>query len=340
MKRLLVRVLYGCGLLGLYHRLRNQRALTVISLHRVLAVSDPRWQTCDPLYTMSDRLFDQCVQFFSRHYSVVSLAELEAARQSGSRLPRCPLLITFDDGWADNYQYALPILRRRKLPAALFVASDVLGRREAFFQERMIGAWRRGRLASTDLAALWNALGSPPPDNVLAQTNVQALIARLQSLPVAERGLLLERIGYRLEDEQRQMLTSQELRDMANDGFGVGTHGKAHEALTTVSNPDVELSESKLAVAAAMQVRPETICSLSFPFSKQNAAVIARARATGYKLLFGGGLSLTPLDPVLPDLLARVAVDAAGICDDRGNFSPSLLAAYLFRRPHRMLQPG
>jgi hypothetical protein len=111
MKRLALQLFYACGLLGMYHRLRNRRALTVVSFHRVIAATDPRWQTCDPLYTVSDRLFDQCLQFFARHYSVVSLADLEKARESGDELPACPLLITFDDGWADNFTFALPALQ-------------------------------------------------------------------------------------------------------------------------------------------------------------------------------------------------------------------------------------
>ena len=82
-KRTLLEVLYACGAPTIYHRLRNRRALTVIALHRVLSTADARWQTCDPLYTLSERFFEQCLEFLVDHYSLVSLADLERAHLRG-----------------------------------------------------------------------------------------------------------------------------------------------------------------------------------------------------------------------------------------------------------------
>jgi len=91
--------LYGSGLLGLYHRFRNRRSLTVIMFHRVIDPADPRWASCDPDYTLDAALFERCLAFFSRHYNVVSAADVLAARKGGASLPPRALLITFDDGW-------------------------------------------------------------------------------------------------------------------------------------------------------------------------------------------------------------------------------------------------
>ncbi len=118
-RSLALSALYRTGLLGCWHRWRNRSALTVLSLHRVLPESDPRWAGSDPLYTVSTRFFEQLLTWITRHYSVVSLQDVEAA-SAGAKLPPCPLLITFDDGWADNHDHALPVLRQFGLPAALF----------------------------------------------------------------------------------------------------------------------------------------------------------------------------------------------------------------------------
>src|SRR5690606_15174773 len=103
---LVKRALYRSGLLGLYHRLRNRRALTVIMFHRVLTQQDPRWASCDPDYTLEAGLLERCLEFFRRHYNVVSSDDVLAARRDGTPLPDRALLITFDDGWADNHAHA------------------------------------------------------------------------------------------------------------------------------------------------------------------------------------------------------------------------------------------
>jgi peptidoglycan/xylan/chitin deacetylase (PgdA/CDA1 family) len=338
LKRSLLALLYASGLLGLYHRIRNCNALTVISLHRILAEDDPRWRTCDPLYTLSARSFEQCVRFFKAHYSIVSLEDLLGARRNGRPLPSRPLLITFDDGWADNYLYALPILQRTNVPAALFVAADAIDRREAFFEERLIAAWRCGRLLPEHVRALWRRAGSDEPQELQSESAVRALIARLQTLGLAERSAILAAHSDVFADEERQMLTGAELKDMSSAGVGIGTHGKAHVAMTRATDVDAELNGAKQIVAAVLGVAPERVSTLSFPFSKQNDSVIQRARAAGYELLFGGGLTLTPLTNGLPDLIARVGVTAHEVTDDRGNLLAARLAAALFRRPHRSLE--
>jgi peptidoglycan/xylan/chitin deacetylase (PgdA/CDA1 family) len=341
LKRLLVALLYASGLLALYHRVRNRDALTVISLHRVLAENDPRWRTCDPLYTLSDRVFEQCVRFFQAHYSIVSLAALIAARRDGRRLPPRPLLITFDDGWADNYRYALPILEKSSVPAALFVAADAIDRREAFFEERLIAAWRRGMLSAADLRALWRRTvqGEAEPPEPQSESAIRALIARLQAVAPSVRSEILASHAQALADDERQMLTTGELQGLAAAGIVVGTHGKAHVALTRAADLDAELSGAQH-IVAALGVAPQSVNTLSFPFSKQNQRVIQRARAAGYELLFGGGLTLTPLAAGLPHLIARVGITAHEVTDASGNLLASRLAAALFRRPHRGLEPA
>src|SRR5690606_17418205 len=121
--------------------------------HRVLDPRDPRWQSCDPDYTMSTGLLAHSLAFFKRHYNVVSLGQVLAARRGQEPLPSRALLITFDDGWADNAEFALPELQRAGVPALLFVVADVVGQRQPFFQEQLVSAWRRGRLTVTGLAA-------------------------------------------------------------------------------------------------------------------------------------------------------------------------------------------
>lgn len=62
-------------------------------------------------------------------YTAISLSELVAHMTAGAPLPARPVVITFDDGYADNYTTALPILKRYGLKATVFVVTDFLDER-------------------------------------------------------------------------------------------------------------------------------------------------------------------------------------------------------------------
>ena len=98
----------------------------VAMFHRVLPRGGPRWEQAEPAYTISDRVFVECLEFFRRYYTVVSLDDVLAARQGLRPLPPRALLITFDDGWLDNLEVALPPLQRAGLPAGVFAATEPL----------------------------------------------------------------------------------------------------------------------------------------------------------------------------------------------------------------------
>src|SRR5262249_27677748 len=64
--------------------------------------------------------------FVQRAYRVVSLDELVHALERGAQLPPRALVITFDDGYADNYRLGLPVLRALGLPATIYVATGAV----------------------------------------------------------------------------------------------------------------------------------------------------------------------------------------------------------------------
>ena len=95
--------------------------------HRVLGAGDERWAHADPRYTITDEQLEQCIEFFGNHYTLVDIAAVQAAARGQQALPARALLVTFDDGWADTEEYALPVLLRRRCPAVVVVVSSAVG---------------------------------------------------------------------------------------------------------------------------------------------------------------------------------------------------------------------
>jgi peptidoglycan/xylan/chitin deacetylase (PgdA/CDA1 family) len=116
LKGLLGRSLFASHLDALL--LRN--AAVIVAFHRVQATDG-----CDPLTVGVDTFESHC-HFFKRHFQVVSLRALVRRLEHGISVDH-QLAITFDDGYRDNFDNALPILEKLSLPATFFVVSDWVG---------------------------------------------------------------------------------------------------------------------------------------------------------------------------------------------------------------------
>lgn len=306
--------------------------------HRILPSDDPRWSSCDPDYTLSTELLARSLQFFKRHYHVVSLAQVLALRRGGERLPRRALLISFDDGWSDNAEYALPLLQRENLPAVMFVVSDAVGTRQPFYQERIVSAWRRGTLRVAQLTSALtqagDAMTQPADEGIDA---LRAAISRIERLPAATRDALLAPLASALDDGQRHMVDVAELVRLKAGGVALGLHGKTHTHLTRAADLDAELGGARDALAALLDDAGGRAESMSFPHGAHDRVIAQRAHDAGYELVFTSVPVLNPVGADVGWMLGRTGFDHDAIVDARGRFRPDRLALSLFRRAHQRL---
>lgn len=336
------KLLYGSGVLGLYHRLRNADTLTVVMFHRILPPDDPRWDSCDPSYTLSVDLLASSLAFFKRHYNVVTVEQVLAARRSDTRLPPRALLVTFDDGWADNAEFALPQLQRAGLPALLFVVADAVGARQPFFQERIVAAWRRGALKASELAVLLPADAAAPDvapgvDDRGGIDFLRAVIDAFEALEPDKRSALLAPLASVLDDGLRHMVDVDDLHLLQRGGVALGLHGKTHAPMTSVPDLAVELDGARAALARKLGQPGLALESMSFPHGAHDQVIAQRAHESGYELVFNSVPVLNPTQARPGWLLGRTGFETGTVLDSRGRFRPDWLALYLFRRAHRRL---
>lgn len=308
--------------------------------HRVLEPSDARWHSCDPDYTLSAKLFGDCLTFFRRHYNVVSTQAVREAARGGARLPPRPLLITFDDGWSDNAHHALPRLQAAGMPALLFTVADAVDRKEPFFQERIISAVRAGRLPLEDFAATLRSEGiSASVPNGAPLRALRPLIAALESADSLVLQRVVDALEPRLRDGLSHMVTRADLATLARGGVEIGLHGKTHGPMTRASDLDAELGGARVQVAAMLEASAAPT-TMSFPHGKYDERIATRARESGFELVFTSVPALNPTEPKPGWLLARLGFETDTIADARGRFRPDWLALYLFRRPRKVLARG
>lgn len=106
------------------HQLLLKDAAVVVAFHRVFPVGVRRERPSG--LTIDLDLFERYCRFFQRYFHVIPLQELVTRLERNQDLNR-RLVITFDDGYRDNFEHAAPILERCSLPATFFVVTQWMG---------------------------------------------------------------------------------------------------------------------------------------------------------------------------------------------------------------------
>lgn len=124
-------------------RWRKPGSLVVLMYHRVLPKDSPARKTEQPGMYVSPETLDLHLGELKRHFELVYLDEWLRRAKEGSPLPRLACAITFDDGWRDNYEFALPVLVKHGAPATIFLVSGYIGTSYRFWPNRLMGLLRR-----------------------------------------------------------------------------------------------------------------------------------------------------------------------------------------------------
>ena len=99
----------------------RQYVVPIMMYHHVADVDPKRSDTVSP------ERFDWHMAYLKKHhFNVLPLRTLVQIIKQGKPLPRKSVVITFDDGSADNFQYAFPVLKKYDFPATIFVITDVV----------------------------------------------------------------------------------------------------------------------------------------------------------------------------------------------------------------------
>ena len=102
------------------HHLLLANAAVIVAFHRI-----NRSSTWDGL-TCSVHLFEKYCRLFADYFHVISMQDLLSKLENGIPLDR-NVVITFDDGYQDNYDFAIPVLKSLGLPATFFLTSQFIG---------------------------------------------------------------------------------------------------------------------------------------------------------------------------------------------------------------------
>lgn len=262
--------------------------LSVLVLHRVLEGPDPLYpEALDALR------FTQMCQWLSSMFTVLPLDAAVQHLGSGT-LPERALAITFDDGYADNRQVAMPILQSMGLPATVFVATGFLDG-GCMWNDIIIESFRRTRFLVADLRDLLPQGDSATFELSTASQRRSALetvIAAVKYLELNFRIELVRRIADRLEVALPTdlMMTSAEVVELRRAGMQVGAHTVSHPILSKLSPGDMR-SEMEGSKVFLERLLGERVGLFAYPNGRPGADFDGRAVALVRELGFDAAVT-------------------------------------------------
>jgi peptidoglycan/xylan/chitin deacetylase (PgdA/CDA1 family) len=182
---------------------------------------------------MDAATFEQHVALLAADFNVLPLGEA-CARLVRGGLPARAACITFDDGYADNEQTALPILKRFGAPATFFVATGFIDG-GIMFNDGVIEAVRRAPAGTYDLSRLGLGMHSLD-DSTSRRAAIDALLAQIKYRPPGERCALVERIAAEMHSTLPKdlMMRSAQIKRLSDEGMEIGGHAVSHPILAAL----------------------------------------------------------------------------------------------------------
>lgn len=251
-KRLAADVLHhshAMGALGMMLRRRLRRRLIVFNYHRIRP--DGRGFTSD----LEEYVYDTCASTFAAQMrwlkantEVLSEAQLIRHLDSPRTLRRPASLITFDDGYLDNYTIAYPILRDLGLPATLFVPTRAIEQRQLGWWDVMAYLIKKTTRPFIDVEGQTFSL----PDQRREATSFYQ--EQMKKAPQERTADLVQRIAGACEVDppsprraDRELMSWDQIREVARDNFTIGCHTHSHRVLSTLipDEQEQELTRSR-----------------------------------------------------------------------------------------------
>lgn len=251
-------------------------ALQAIYFHQVLPEPDPM-RPGDP----TAQAFDELLGALKSWFNVIGLTEALDLMARGT-LPPAALAISFDDGYADNVEVALPILQSHGLTATFFVATGYLGD-GVMFNDQVIEGVRAAEGDSLDLEFL--GLGRLPiRTNAERFQTSQAIIGNIKFLSSDERMQKAERVAElcRLSTPPRLMTDADGVRRLAAAGMEIGAHTHTHPILMRLAPAaaEQEIARGRDELASILGYPPRLFAypngRLGRDYSAEHVAIVER----------------------------------------------------------------
>ena len=194
-------------------------------------------------------------------------------------------MITFDDGFSDFKEFALPILIKHNVPVSLHVVTKVAETGETFWTQKLNKIVEKYALENKTIRNGSLTKEYAPKNDI--ETELVALQIYKELLPLNNKIEILEEISHEIgnEYEKTPMLIWDDLKTLPTSIVEIGSHTHSHTNLKTIETAEIhnELYTSWNEINTHTQHNP---ISIAFPNGQYDERVLEEAKKIGYKIMY------------------------------------------------------
>lgn len=283
--------------------------VVILMYHRVVGDEELSRQYIQPGMYVTTSIFEQHVNFLKKYFEVISLRDLLSMWEEQRWDPsRRYCVMTFDDGWLDNYTYALPVLREHAVPATIFLPTAFIGTDNWFWPEKVV--WIYGQYAAREEGEKQRSLEALRRrhswlgglTSAVLGGDINALIENCKAFKPEQIDMFVSSWADTLEvslPTERLVINWDEVREMSAAGISFGSHSVSHRILTKLEPREV-VQEVEDSWAVLTQQHVNSVPVFCYPNGDWSAEIGSAVKAAGYRAATTtefGYEGRTPTDP-------------------------------------------
>jgi len=266
----------------------NPHRLTVLNYHRINNPAASNFVQFKPNVSASPETFDSQMKYLQQRYQVVSEGDVLKWLVGKGTLPDHAALITFDDGYFDNYQHAAPILRKHGFPALIFLATGYIGTSIPFYWDLVAYCFYNSHLEEISFPLIGRRRMADREKSMRELINALKLVDEAVKNDVVGQLPELMNVSIAADQFAGVTLTWENVLELRKNGIDFGSHTVTHPILTRINNERVqtELEKSREEIELRLD---KPVVSIAYPNGKAadfNPQIQAMAKAAGYHLGF------------------------------------------------------
>jgi peptidoglycan/xylan/chitin deacetylase (PgdA/CDA1 family) len=279
----------------------------ILAYHRVCDVEDEDSFPFDiELVSANIADFRWQMEYVRQNFDPITFETLVKIMDGEMPAPPRPIIITFDDGFDDNFQNAFPILSSLDIPATIFLSTGYIGGEATFWYDRLAHLILRAPAGDVTIEGLTGPI-KLVSDVSSRRKALRSVLTELKLMPNELRLKVLKSLDIKLGSAQSDLasidsrpLHWNQVREMAHFGIEFGSHTVTHPILANLTDDELrfELVRSRRDIEAQIG---KTVHAISYPVGGRTAfndRVRLAANRAGYRL----GVSYIPGTNLLSDL--------------------------------------
>ncbi len=258
--------------------IKNARGGRILVYHGICRHDHLRFNTL----FLTRQTFERQLKLYKKYFCIVSLDDFYHQRFSKDKFTIC---LTFDDGFANNYQYVLPLLEQYQVPATFFVTAIRDAGYDILWNDFLCIA---GKYGPEHFTFKKEVFYKGTDNRYISSSNGIGLADMMRSSLFEDKAQMIKFFGplnNKIEKEYWLQMTAEQIKALSASKWAtVGSHSYYHndQAKITTDALKKDLSTSKEYLE---RITCKEIKALAFPYGSYTREVIKTARDTGFKQL-------------------------------------------------------